>query len=397
MEVLEGQTTIVNFALNPKPPNIKLEKRYVDSDDCVSPGDHADLVLEFFNEGGPAENVEITLNGARASYNRPDILFQDPITSQWSLSTSFIVDNIDPASHVDITMPMYIRQVIFEYVPSGSDLPNNPRFTVNSQYFEEIACPVPLCRVHFDPLSLSSQNISASLLEEDCVRHPGHVSIRRYAQFAVGNPDYDDSSMDPDDRVPALWLVNRRVSNDFIYGGLPGPLRQKDIDIVNKLTDVIGVCHNFMDLSAGLLRSLGLHTRDVWGWFYKGSKHAWNEILIDEDGNQDSWMHFDGQGIVDCKQCYANPNEQGWGSPVTVFADTVPLSNASSSIWDHRSEFSGQAACNPNRHSNYDCLHCLWFTFGSLVVAASSVDVTNEYKHTGPPTSVFTPLTATQS
>jgi hypothetical protein len=192
-----------------------------------------------------------------------------------------------------------------------------------------------------------------------------------------------------------MFRVSKRVSEDFVYGYLliSGLHRWKDIDMVKRRDDLIGVCYNFMDLSTGILRSLGLQTRDVMGIFPNDVGHAWNEVLFDENGNQDSWMHFDATPTLDtvgCKQCYANPQVRKRGDPDIVFADTVPLSNASPSKWFHDSEVEGVKACNPNRQDDYNCFVCWVSWFPEWFTEHCAVDVKTEYEYTGPYPSAFT-------
>lgn len=396
VEVVEGQATIQDISLSPLPPRLVLRSVEVqDSDDCLSPGDHATLILGFFNEGGAAENVEVTLDGATTVIDRPQIMFQDPSAGFWSYNVTVVVDQLEPTSSIDVTIPAYVGRVIFDYLlPSGNDMPDDPILTITSQYSDEIEYTVFLSRVHFPQLSLVSQDISATLLEEDCLRHPEHLSIRKYAQYAVGNPDVNDPSSDPDNREVALARVACQVSEDYVYDPLvPGILRARDIDMVNKRFEAIGICHNFSDLSAGLLRSLGLHTRDVMAEFRKivypsevrVMRHIWNEVLVDEGGAQSSWIHFDAtpKYVVDCKLCYSDPAQKWkWGDPVTVFADTVPMSNASYSLLAHDSEVKGVKACNPNL-PDYSCAVCWMSMFPTIFLVHCAVDVKSEYEYTG--------------
>ena len=403
VEVLEGQTTPQNFELTPVlAPKLKLLRWSLeDVDDRVSPGDHADLTLLFFNRGGSAEDVEIALTGEQGGQQRANILFYNPAEEQWENSLLLHTGEIQPFSWVNISADAYVERVDCDDFPSGSDLPRGPKFEISSQYTypNSRLCKVRLRRVKFDQFTLPDEFYEISpevtMVEEDCIRHPGNLSIRRYAQFAVGNPAASDPSFDPDIIREVLWRVTSQVNGDFDYDDSWWRrfflIRGKDIDLLKDRGGNLGVCIEYTDLSTGLLRSVGLQTRDVYGSFSNGMYHAWNEVLVNdnEQGNQDSWMHFDAtHGDRDRKWRYADPGIQDWGDPVFVYADIVPLSNLGRQIWQHDAAIEGVIDCNPRL--NEDCFLCTFNTLDwGYTRYECAENVTNEYKY--PPPSRLVP------
>jgi len=397
VQVTAGQTTTRDFVLSPTVPQLTLECWFLDGslnkhDTYV--GDHADLTLRFYNRGGPADNVHIELSDASAEVGRPKMKFQEPGGGSWMSSVGFDIANMKPYDWLDINVPIYDTIVCLFYFPEGNILPYNPKFSVACAYLtpNPTTREVQLKQRHFDKLDLPQQvPDDVTLLESDCIRsYP--VDIVRYAQYAVGNPEKSFPALDSDTRELACGWVRRLVSAEYqpdesIGYPFTHVMRWSALDLLPKRKpDYLGQCTDYAGLSTGLLRSLGLQTRDVWSWLDKKSRgdhggHAWNEILVAESGTEDSkWYNYDALWAF-----HGNKLEyeaRGY-TCAYVWADIVPMSNGSTLTWCHDGDAEGCDFCNPHDGDSYDCGKCGGFIYYPCVTYLSSENVTAYYRPGG--------------
>lgn len=173
---------------------------------------------------------------------------------------------------------------------------------------------------HFDVDS------NRDMLAGSCLHHPDDPQILRYAQYAAGAPEErtpPDDIGDPDTIEQALKNLVPVVRDQFYDSVSYIARRSPDIDLLAKRYDRIGSCRHYADLTAGLVRSLGIPTRYVRGQIptekypeWPGRGHMWNEV----DAGNGTWQMID-----TTKKRVFDPSDVFW-----AWADRYPLSTASS-------------------------------------------------------------------
>jgi formylglycine-generating enzyme required for sulfatase activity len=231
---------------------------------------------------------------------------------------------------------------------------------------------------------------------DDCRHHPSNFEVARYARYAAGcsevmsyvsldgyYPGFDSNdpnSCDPDTPWRAGRNITLKVSDEdeFTLSGSPAAERN-DLALLQRRGGDIGECREYADLMTGLLRSVGLPTRLVKGYWMTGDwwrdtfrpkGHAWNEVFIDSE-----WKHLDGQGITYNKHWYVQRYDDVHS--VVAWAETKPLAT-----WNYgKGGFGEGPPCTPACYYAWrqdTCDQCR--TSGDHIGWADcSVDVSRDY------------------
>ncbi|GEM_PF-5461104 len=355
VQIQANQTKTQDFTLTPSTAFLVLKNWKIDDIDGegeVSPGDHGELNLTFKNIGAKGQNIAVTLD---ASSTGGRMLFQNPSNpGQWLRTVSLTIGSIGALKEVTLKDSIYFERLNTDEFPSGNLLPDHQSFTVGWLTVTKTVSWA-FAAVAFSPFPLTSPFPSGvTMVEEECLHHPFNSSIFRYAQYAVANSEKTVPDRDPDDRLQTIRNTAKCVG-ERDYDTCSMPLqRQSDICLLDR--DPIGQCIDYADLSTGLLRSLGLQTRALYTTFWRESdgktRHAFNEVLLDANGNQESWVHFDATWGTANEPCNYGDRKMMW-----VKAELVPLSNLTRAVQYHDDLSEGIWECNPTEPS-YDCFWC---------------------------------------
>lgn len=324
--VTENGLTPVSFYLPPEEPRIEVTALYFEDDDSkFTMGDHVTLHCELTNRGGPAEDVTLVFYGLSDNDGYPNLRFSPNGSSNWSYTHQESKSGlwVPGQTHICQDIHAYIGVVDpDETARRGLDIPRYVKVDI-SWGGKSTSETINLNSIFFDPVPDFPAGYG-DLRGADCLRKAGTSPVvRRYAQYSAANADEENPERDPDTRINAahnVWdiLVAReqfKVNEWALW-------RKSDEEMVGQRYGKIGMCRHYMDLSTGLLRSLGIHTRDILVEYKSWVGHGFNEFYAENDQGDFGWIQYDAaQNKFNNRSFYSNNLLFAWG-------DKNPLSDA---------------------------------------------------------------------
>jgi len=195
---------------------------------------------------------------------------------------------------------------------------------------------------------------------DSCLHTPDNFAIQRYAQFAAGarwgEGNFGSNNDDPDTVEQAVRNLLWRVASDFVHDTDSNEPRVPDTTLLTRLGRPTGACRHFADLTAGLLRSLGLPARVTKAAFKKylvvGVGHNWVEVYLEADSR---WVQADSYWTTLATAVFDEPGtyeDEGW-TVSKAWADKYPLSSAAS-------QYAEEYLCTPTCYNTpVDCPICI--------------------------------------
>ena len=307
-----------------------------ESDSIISAGDHVHLTLPFRNYGGQVENIPIQVNNIPLQPMTPWLKFSEHEMGPYDYNLELNLNGLCAGTDTTIDIWLYIMCIDPDNIGT-TIFPYNPEFELiygADNKKETIEIILDAVDFRFDCPELKDV-----FLEEDCLAHPFDNDIKRYAQWACGNYD-PNSNSDPDNIIKTTYNVLKTIACEFdidmskINEGFPWRGRTNDLECLSRRLSNLGACHHYSDLSTGVLRSLGIPTRRLYGvyneiYLLKSIAHQWNEIYYDSN-----WIYYD--AITESIECILTghtkctvKNAFNNNPPSEVKAETSTLSNNS--------------------------------------------------------------------
>ena len=288
IQVASNVNSTANFSLTPKPVDLVVESIYAGDvdDERITMGDHGYLVVVIRNRGGPSSNETIIVEGDASDPEIPGVKLSDD--GPWLLSLN-VSRSWGAGSVRSIPLYIYIPFVDpTQLEPSGRVVPAGAPIRVKWQGNTIGSLTISIRELKFPSQSLPSGY--GDLRGSDCLRRAGTSDlVRRFANYAAANRDKVDMSSDPDTRLEAARNIHERlVSGEEFNRITKNSSRESDEVLVSRRGGQLGDCTQWMDLSTGLLRAIGIETRDVYARGDSYTGHTWNEFY---DGGR--WVQFD--------------------------------------------------------------------------------------------------------
>ena len=324
--VTENGLTPVSFYLPAEEPRIEVTALYFEDDDSkFTMGDHVTLHCELTNRGGPAEDVTLVFNGLSDNDGYPNLRFSPNGSSNWSYTHQESISGLwfPGQTHICQDIHAYIGVVDpDETARRGLDIPRYVKVDI-SWGGKSTSETINLNSIFFDPVPDFPAGYG-DLRGADCLRKAGTSPVvRRYAQYAAANANEENPERDPDTRINAaqnVWDI--LVAREQFKVDEWAFWRKSDEEMVGQRYGKIGMCRHYMDLSTGLLRALGIHTRDIVVEYKSWVGHGFNEFYAENDQGDFGWIQYDAaQNKFNNRSFYSNNLLFAWG-------DKNPLSDA---------------------------------------------------------------------
>ncbi|MFC1573095.1 CARDB domain-containing protein, partial [Candidatus Eisenbacteria bacterium] len=322
---------------------------FEETDQVITQGDHVELRFQFDNIGDEDySGYEVTIREIEADpEHKPELFFSEDSSSPWAKEVTVAID-IPGRGQETARFCMYIDTVDpYNYYDPNTHLAPFPSLQLAFPD-DEKALSVVIGTRTSDILGPSL------LLLPSCLHNPDNGGIIEYAQYAIGNQVRGEWEKDADtDSMMVKNLINRiRLE----YATSSGPkFRFTDISLLGyRDLAPIGQCVQFVDLASGLLRGLGIPTREVRGrrpLLQGGAVHFWVEVFGTK-GNT-AWRPVNIMASED-NRFYdaAGRNLCAQGYLTYVMAGLNSLPNKSTTTWWGCDEDCSPPEC-PDR-----CFHC---------------------------------------
>ncbi len=294
-------------------------------DNRITCGDHVHLELPFENVGGPATSFILLFDNAVPEFGMPDVWFSlDGETGNWHPYLMVDLGDINAGEAFTTSFWAYIENLDYEErdVPEGRDQ------TIYVFYDEAHWPPDVIIEIDLEPVDFSNlaRPGEQKFLYSDCLCNPKGTKISQYAQYAAGESrvesfDPEPPIIDPDIPGQAAFNVKTKINSEFTFDFLAGMSQGRlwdEVLVARRNKDgstglKLGVCRDFADLQNSILRSLGLPSRRVTGFFppvcedclpyimcfpppplpplvngYGPVGHSWNEVFM-----HGGWYYID--------------------------------------------------------------------------------------------------------
>ncbi len=291
-------------------------------DGRINMGDHVHLRLPFTNNGSQTlSNATVSMTGGQYTGSSAGVSIHNG--SNWAnqQNVQLTPATIGPGGTGIADFWMYVTD-------------NDPidRQSLSGQTWLQVRTATGqwTIRIALSPVSFGISGNEA-LKSGSCLHNPDNFEIQKYAQYAAGawtmaSPPTNDG--DPDTPEHAVKNLVSRVNSEFAYENMVTfEPRWADTELLTRRYGEIGVCRHYADLTTGLLRSLGLPSRNVvaalWNSADGTAGHGWVESYL----NTGSWRQADStSGSALYESVY---EDNGW-TVKEAWADKYPLSSTSS-------------------------------------------------------------------
>ena len=293
-------------------------------DGRITMGDHVHLRLPFRNNGSQTlSNVTVAMTGGQYTASSAGVSIHNG--SNWSnqQTVQLTPTTIGPGGTGFADFWIYATD-------------NDPvdRQSLSGQTWLQVRTATGqwTIRIALSPISFGI-SANGALKSGSCLHNPDNFEIQKYAQYAAGAWTMSATPTnggDPDTPEQAVRNVVGRVHSEFSYTQnlvMEFEPRRADTELLTRRYGDIGVCRHYADLTTGLLRSLGLPSRNVVGALWNSADgtagHGWVESYL----NTGSWRQADStSGSALYEGVY---EDNGW-TVKEAWADKYALSSASS-------------------------------------------------------------------